>query len=491
MASEIQSTKSTLTWPLLAAAVVTFLGSSVPAGYNIGVINTPQLIIKEFCNQTIIERYSTELSEYSLDIFWSWVVSVYIIGGTLGSFSGCWFADKWGRKGAILVNNLLGAVAAALFVATPIAKSVEMLIIARFLVGLSSGLTTSVVPMYMMEVVTLDLRGPMGVLCPLGICFGVLVSQILGLEFILGSAETWHYLLGLYGIPVLICMAFLPYLPESPKYLFVIKKDEDKCTKALSRLRGLPESALKTEILETKAASLREISAGQWGIVRLIKSKSLRWPLILVCAMQGGQQLSGINAVFYYSVPIFLSAGLNKESSQYASIGAGVVNFLVAALATFLIGRFRRRALMLFSCTTVIVCLLLLAVSIYFMEQFSWLSYVSVVAMLSYVFFYGLGLGPIPYFIASELFTVGPRSAGMALGSMANWGANFLVGMTFPSVKSAIGALSFLPFATSTVILTFLVWKKLPETFGIDPAGSNELSSEEIALQEESPTKES
>lgn len=71
--------------------------------------------------------------------------------------------------------------------------------------------------------------------------------------------------------------------------------------------------------------------------------------------------------MFYYSVPIFMSAGLGEEGSQYASIGAGVVNFLVAVLATFLIGRLRRRTMMLFSCLTAILCLIVLCVSIYFM----------------------------------------------------------------------------------------------------------------------------
>jgi MFS transporter, SP family, solute carrier family 2 (facilitated glucose transporter), member 3 len=78
----------------------------------------------------------------------------------------------------------------------------------------------------------------------------------------------------------------------------------------------------------------------------------------------------------------------------------------------------------------------------------------------------------------------------MALGSMANWGANFLVGMAFPSIQSAIQGFSFLPFATSTALLAFLLWKKLPETFGVDPAEPSELDSEEIALQSESPKNE-
>lgn len=74
-------------------------------------------------------------------------------------------------------------------------------------------------------------------------------------------------------------------------------------------------------------------------------------------------------------------------------------------------------------------------------------------AVLAYVIFYGIGLGPIPFFIGSELFEVGPRPAAMSLGSMFNWGGNFLVGMTFPSLQAAIGAYVFLVFAVCILIL--------------------------------------
>lgn len=75
------------------------------------------------------------------------------------------------------------------------------------------------------------------------------------------------------------------------------------------------------------------------------------------------------------------------------------------------------------------------------------------IAVFAYVLVYGLGLGPIPYFIGSELFDVGPRPAAMALGSVFNWGGNFLVGMLFPSVRNLINAYSFLIFAGSTLLL--------------------------------------
>lgn len=74
-------------------------------------------------------------------------------------------------------------------------------------------------------------------------------------------------------------------------------------------------------------------------------------------------------------------------------------------------------------------------------------------ALLAYVVFYGIGLGPIPFFIGSELFDVGPRPAAMSLGSVFNWGGNFVVGMLFPSLQAAIGPYVFLIFTLFILIL--------------------------------------
>lgn len=75
----------------------------------------------------------------------------------------------------------------------------------------------------------------------------------------------------------------------------------------------------------------------------------------------------------------------------------------------------------------------------------------------AYVIFYGLGLGPIPYFIGSELFDVGPRPVAMALGSVANWGGNFIVGMTFPTLQESLGPYTFLIFTACILALSVFI----------------------------------
>ncbi|CAD0197016.1 unnamed protein product [Chrysodeixis includens] len=462
---------------LVLAGIVTTLGSSLPVGYNIGVVNTPAEVIKRFCNESFITRYDVVLSEQWLNVLWSSVVSIFIVGGCTGSILGAVLANNLGRKMATVVTNVLSAAGALLFLLCQRANSVEMLILGRLLVGLSGGLTTSIVPMYLTELAPLRLTGAMGVACPMGVNVGVLVGQVMGLDFILGRNEDWPYLLSVYAILVIICLPLLFLLPESPKYLFVVKKNEERALKELSRLRGVSPSVLVEDMEALREEERSGAGERAWRVLRLLREPALRLPLLLTCAMQAGQQTSGINAVFYYSQTIFKQAGLSVKNSQYATIGCGFINVCTAVLMLKLLPMYGRRPLLLGSIFSASVILAVLAVCMIFMNVVSWMPYVCMIAVLSYVLVYGLGLGPIPYFIASEIFEVGPRPAGMAWGSLANWGGNFLVGMSFPSMREAIGPYSFLVFSAITALLFVFQKMYFPETRGKTPAQITQLCS--------------
>lgn len=77
--------------------VATTLGTAVPVGYNIGVVNTPFQHIKNWCNVTLIDSYDLHLTEDQLDVLFSAVVSIFLVGACIGSLSGAWLADKYGR----------------------------------------------------------------------------------------------------------------------------------------------------------------------------------------------------------------------------------------------------------------------------------------------------------------------------------------------------------------------------------------------------------
>ncbi|XP_072943666.1 solute carrier family 2, facilitated glucose transporter member 1-like isoform X2 [Epargyreus clarus] len=464
---------------LVLAGVVTTIGSSLPVGYNIGVVNTPAEVIKKFCNESFISRYDMPLDEASMNVLWSFVVSIFIVGGCAGSVMGSVLADKIGRKWATVLTNLLSLAGALFFRLSRPANSVEMLILGRLLVGLSGGLTTSIVPMYLTELSPLALTGAMGVACPMGVNVGVLVGQVMGLDSLLGHPDDWPYLLAAFALPVIITLPVLFILPESPKYLFVVKRNETAALRELSRLRGVSSSVLTEDIefLREESRAAAASSGEIWSMWRVVRDRRLTLPLLLVCSMQAGQQTSGINAVFYYSHTIFKQAGLSELQSQYATIACGAVNVCTALLMLQLLPRCGRRPLLLGSALVAALILAVLAACMRFIDAVSWMPNVCMVAVLAYVLVYGFGLGPIPYFIASEIFEVGPRPAGMAWGSLANWGGNFLVGMTFPSVRDAIGPYSFLLFSVVTAGLFVFQKMYFPETRGKTPAQVTQLCS--------------
>lgn len=132
------------------------------------------------------------------------------------------------RKGSLLACGILFIAGAILFLFCRYAESVEMLLIGRLLVGLASGLTTSTAPMYLAEVAPLNLRGPLAVFCSMGVTTGVVFGQVASLQEIFGTIEQWHIALCGFAVLVIICLLPYPWFPESPKYLYIVRKDVNK-----------------------------------------------------------------------------------------------------------------------------------------------------------------------------------------------------------------------------------------------------------------------
>lgn len=131
-------------------------------------------------------------------------------------------------KKSLLLCFVLFVVASAFFLTCRVAQSIELLILGRILAGLASGLTTTIVPMYLIELAPLSLSGTMGVLCSMGVTGGVVVGQVFSLNEVFGNEDQWHLALGFYV--VLVVGAFLTYFwwPESPKYLYVIAGEKER-----------------------------------------------------------------------------------------------------------------------------------------------------------------------------------------------------------------------------------------------------------------------
>eukprot|EP00064_Thunnus_orientalis_P013283 superscaffoldBa00002137_g13320 len=448
--------------PQLMLAVGTAVIGSLQFGYNTGVINAPQSIIENFYNETWTSRFSEPISQTTLTALWSLSVAIFSVGGMFGSFSVGLFVNRFGRRNSMLMTNVLAFIAAAFMGFSKLAASWEMLIIGRFIVGLYSGLSTGFVPMYVEEISPTSLRGALGTLHQLGVVIGILMAQIFGIESIMGNTTLWPLLLGFTLLPAIVQCVLLPFCPESPRYLLINCNEESKAHSVLMKLRGTDE--VNEDMQEMREESQKMMREKKVTILELFRSPNYRQPIFVAIMLHLSQQLSGINAVFYYSTGIFERAGVPQP--VYATIGAGVVNTAFTVVSLFIVERVGRRPLQLTGLIGMAFSAVLLTVAMALLDQLRWMSYVSIVAIFSFVAFFEIGPGPIPWFIVAELFSQGPRPAAIAVAGFSNWSANFLVGMGFQYVEQLCGPYVFIIF--TVLLLGFFVFTyfKVPETKG-------------------------
>ncbi|XP_029168127.1 glucose transporter type 1 isoform X16 [Nylanderia fulva] len=446
----------------LSYAILAAVLGMLQFGYNTGVINAPEVNIENFMKDVYKDRYGEDISDDSVKTLYSVAVSIFAIGGMVGGFSGGTIANRFGRKGGLLLNNVLGIVGACLMGFTKLAESYEMLFFGRFIIGVNCGLNTSLVPMYISEIAPLNLRGGLGTVNQLAVTVGLLVSQVLGIEQILGTNEGWPVLLGLAICPAILQLLLLPVCPESPRYLLITKQWEEEARKALRRLRA--SNQVEEDIEEMRAEERAQQAESTISMTELICSPTLRAPLVIGVVMQLSQQLSGINAVFYYSTNLFTSSGLTDESAKFATIGIGAIMVCMTLVSIPLMDRTGRRTLHLYGLGGMFIFSIFITISFLIKEMIDWMSYISVVSTLCFVVFFAVGPGSIPWMITAELFSQGPRPAAMSIAVLVNWLANFLVGIGFPSMKTSLENYTFLPFSAFLAIFWIFTYKKVPET---------------------------
>ncbi|XP_062963189.1 solute carrier family 2, facilitated glucose transporter member 5 isoform X2 [Cynocephalus volans] len=408
------------------------------------------------------QRTGEFMDDIPLTLLWSVTVSLFPFGGFVGSLLVGPLVNKLGRKGALLFNNIFSIVPAILMGCSKVAGSFELIIVSRLLVGICAGVSSNVVPMYLGELAPKNLRGALGVVPQLLITVGILVAQIFGLRSLLANDKGWPILLGLTGVPAALQLLLLPWFPESPRYLLIQKKDEAAAGTALRTLRGW--DAVDAELAEIRREDEAERAAGFVSVSQLCGSRALRWQLVSTVVLMAGQQLSGVNAIFYYADQIYLSAGVSETDVQYATVGTGAVDVVMTLCAVLVVELLGRRLLLLLGFTVCFVACCVLTAALALQDTVTWMPYVSIVCVISYVIGHALGPSPIPALFITEIFLQSSRPAAFMVGGSVHWLCNFAVGLVFPFIQKGLGPYSFIIFAVICLLTTIYTFMIVPET---------------------------
>jgi SP family facilitated glucose transporter-like MFS transporter 3 len=171
------------------------------------------------------------------------------------------------------------------------------------------------------------------------------------------------------------------------------------------------------------------------------------------------QQFCGINAVFYYSTDFF--RGVISDPLM-GSVLVCAINVVATLAATVLMDLVGRRTLMIVSTSGMIVATALVVSALLgFLPNF-----VALFAVMAFVGFFEVGLGPIPWLIVAEMFEPKYVAPAQSLACQVNWMCNFLVGVGFPFMQQALGPMSFLPFGAVLLGCLAFVSARMPETRG-------------------------
>ena len=413
---------------------------------------------------------------------WSLAVSGFCVGGFVGSATAGRVADDHGRKIGIAVvlglNLVFGLV-------TLIAPNMGVLIVARIGVGIAGGAATVLTPLYLSEIAPTEIKGSIGTLTQLSCVLGILGSVVYALPFC--TEELWRWIFVPLPVTSLVGIVVGHYwLPESPKWLLLHHYETrgDDARTIIRQFRNLQQSeqdeeAVEMEVLlmtnhgsSNSAATTQEqpqedtttnttpATSSSSSFKDYVQDPANRIPLVSAIFFPVAQQLSGINAVFYYSTLFFDGVLANPIHGTILAFAVNVVATLVACAC---MDRLGRKTLLSISAGGMAVCCIFLTIAL---EGTLLPPIVTVVCVLVYISFFELGLGCIPFFLASEL--IEPQFLGriQSVSMASNWGSNFCVGLLFPYMDKFLGAYSFVPFGIVLVgTLWYAVWI-LPETRG-------------------------
>ncbi|WCJ28147.1 inositol transporter 4 [Euphorbia peplus] len=328
-------------------------------GYDTGVISGALLYIREDFQSVDKKTWLQET-----------IVSMAVAGAIIGAAIGGYLNDRYGRRFAIMVADVLFLAGAVIMALAP---NPAVIIVGRCFVGLGVGMASMTAPLYISEASPARIRGALVSTNGLLITGGQFLSYLINLAFT-RAPGTWRWMLGVAGIPPAIQLILMYFLPESPRWLY--KKNRVKEAREILE-KIYPEEEVETEMkaleLSVEAEKADEKETGEDLISKLkgvIKNDVVRRGLYAGITVQVAQQFVGINTVMYYAPTIVQFAGFASNSVALAlSLITSGLNALGTIISMLFVDRYGRKKLMLISMAGIIG--FLVALSIVFFEASS------------------------------------------------------------------------------------------------------------------------
>ncbi|KAG8656936.1 hypothetical protein MANES_03G023200v8 [Manihot esculenta] len=312
-------------WRLSFPHVLVATISSFLFGYHLGVVNEP------------LEIISLDLGFNGNTLAEGLVVSTCLGGALIGSLFSGWIADGVGRRRAFQLCALPMVIGASISATT---TTLAGMLFGRFLVGMGMGVGPPVASLYVTEVSPPFVRGTYGSFIQIATCLGLMGALFIGIP-VREIAGWWRICFWVSALPAGLLALAMGCCAESPHWLYKQGRSVEAEIEFQKLLGGAHVKLAMQELSkldrgdDTDSVKLSELFFGRHGRVVFIGS-----------TLFALQQLSGINAVFYFSSTVFKSAGV---PSDQANVFVGIANLSGSIAAMVLMDKLGRKVLLLWS----------------------------------------------------------------------------------------------------------------------------------------------
>lgn len=402
------------------------------------------------------------------------LTSYVIFGEIAGALTGGWLANRFGRARMMVIV----AGAFTLFsLLSGLAWSVPSLAVARILLGLAVGVSIVVVPMFVAESSPTKIRGALLVLYQVATVTGIILGYLVA--WALAGLGSWRLMLGAAAIPGILITLLLLRAPDTPRW-FMMKNRREDAERVLARID--PETDIRAE-LDSMEQDLREAQADRASGVstfRQMVSKPYRRATIFVILLGFAVQITGINAIVYYSPQIIKAMGFS-EQDHMAIFGLPALVQVAGLIAVFiamgLVDRMGRRPVLLTGIGIMIAANALLIYTfaagaagqtdptdIHLSGIYVVLGFIGLVL---FTVGFTFGFGALVWVYAGETFPSHLRGAGSSTMLTSDLVANYIIGVAFlPMLRFLGGSGTFAVLGGFAVLAFLFVWKFAPETKG-------------------------
>ena len=380
-------------------------------------------------------------------------ISIGLVGTVIGAMGSGVLGQKIGGREALRIMAILYLISA---VGCALAWNWDVLMVARFIGGLGIGGSSVLGPVYIAELAPAKWRGRMVGMFQINIVIGILLAYLSNYVITtlnLGVLQ-WRWEFGVAIVPSMLFLVMLYGIPRSSRWLVTTNQTDE--AREVLELMGSPNS--EAELQEIIDSIHVERDSKQEPLFNGKYNK----PIFLAITVGLFNQLSGINAILYYSNYIFASAGFSSNSAALQTVGIGLMNLLATALGMSLIDKLGRKTLLMIGAVGTTIALAGVAAVFYTHSHQSLLVWL----LVMFIVFFAISQGAVIWVYISEVFPSRVRSKGQSLGSSSHWIMNAIIAGVFPYVAARSQAAPFVFFAAMMALQFVVVAAFYPETKG-------------------------